>query len=225
MNNLRGINNSLLTAFKASVLYPLVRNNPKEFLCCIRNNAIGIYYNADRVAMVTLNKKGKLCCKTSSYYLSDYCKTKSRSSEKSSEITLTPEDIVKNIETIKANSELRSTPEKKAQQALVYANNSNPNSEWICIDIEYRQSTKVQDGGMFHGRFDIIVVSKSAKHRVAIIELKYNHDALGGTAGVVKHVEDFYLFNNWSVCYSNLKRKSAYAAKILPIWGCCLKVR
>lgn len=208
MNNLRGINQKLLTAFKNSVLYGLPKDNSKEFLCCIRNNAIGLYYNADRVAMVTLNKKGNLRCKLSSYYLSDhYLKKGKRRS--SSEVEVSPEEILRNIEIIKANSEVRSTPEKKAQQAIIHANNSNPNSNWICVDIEYRQSTKVQRDGKFSGRFDIIAISKTVPHQVAIIELKYNNKAIGGDSGVVKHLEDFYLFQQSSYCYTNLKEEIA----------------
>ncbi len=206
MNNLRGINQKLLTAFKNSVLYSLPKNNPKEFLCCIRNNAIGLYYNADRVAMVSLNNRGELRCKISSYYLSDHYLTKGKR-RSNSEVEVSPEEILHNLEIIKANSEERSTPEKKAQQALIHANNSNPNSDWICVDIEYRQSTKVQKDGKFLGRFDIIAISKTVPHQVAIIELKYNNKAIGGDSGVVKHLEDFYLFQQSSYCYVNLKKE------------------
>ena len=212
MQNLRGINSKLISSFKDSPLYQLIKENPESLLACIRNNAIGIYYNADRIAMVTLDKNGNLKCNINSYYLSDFYLTKDKNERKAGiEKTCVPDDIVTSFEIIKNNSDLRSTPEKKAQQALVSANNANENSKWVCIDIEYRQSTKVQkaiddESDRFTGRFDIIAISKEKPSRIAIIELKYNDGAIGGPSGVVKHLKDFHKFDN-QTCIENLKEE------------------
>ena len=83
-----------------------------------------------------------------------------------------------------------------SRNELVCKNNSNVNSKWYCIDIEYvkqRENNQENEGGQF-GRFDIIAVSKEKKHRVALIELKYNKYAMGGDSGVVKHVSDYINF-------------------------------
>lgn len=201
MQNLRGINGNLLSAFKSSKIYKLIQENPTEVLACIRNNAIGIYYNADRIAMVSLDRNGKLKCSTNHYYLSGV-------SNSEADKTFLPDEIYDSFELIKTNSDARSTLEKKAQQALIYANNANPKSNWICADIEYRQSTKVQIEvtDKFTGRFDIIAISKVTPHRIAVIELKYNGGAIGGDAGVVKHLKDFQCFNN-QYCIGNLKKE------------------
>lgn len=201
MKNLRGVNAKLISAFKSSKLYKLIKENPSEVLACIRNNAIGIYYNADRVAMVSLDRKGKLKCTINDYYLNGIKNEKANRA-------YTPDEIYNSFKDIKSNSDKRSTFEKKAQQALVYSNNANPQSKWICLDIEYRQSTKVQTGikDQFTGRFDIIAISKAKPHRIAIIELKYNNDAIGGDSGVVKHLKDFQNFNN-KLCIDNLKKE------------------
>ena len=206
MNNLRGISPKLISAFKNSELYKLSKDSPK-ILACIRDNAIGLYYNADRVAMISLDNQRKLQCKINSYYISDYYLYKNKRTPGKEE-THTPKSICDSFEKIKRNSEKRSTPEKKAQQALFYANNSNPNSKWICLDIEYKQSQKAQGGltDPFTGRFDIIALSKAKPYRIAIIELKYNKKSIGGDSGVVKHLRDFYKFNN-DKCISNLKEE------------------
>lgn len=203
MKDLRGVDEKLISAFKSSKLYKLVKDNSSEVLACIRNNAIGIYYNADRVAMASFDRKRNLKCTINNYYLNG-------SKNEKDDRVCTPDEIYNSFNVIKNNSDKRSTLEKKAQQALVYSNNANPQSKWICLDIEYRQSTKVQGGikkeDQFTGRFDIIAISKTTPHRIAIIELKYNNDAIGGDSGVVKHLKDFHNFDN-KVCIDNLKKE------------------
>lgn len=90
-------------------------------------------------------------------------------------------------ETIKVKSRNRSKLEKQAQQTLALLNNSNPHSNWFCIDVEYEKPKMA-------GRFDLIAVTKKAPHRVALIELKYGTKAYGGTSGILTHVKDFSNF-------------------------------
>lgn len=209
MENLRGIDPKLdlIEKFKNSSLYKKIKENKDEYLLCIRNNYIGIYYNSDRIAKVYASRK-ELKAIINDYYLSDYCETHKR--EKGCDKRVTLDEIEKNIDIIKKNSDAKckSLEEKKAQQALVIANNSNPNSEWFCFDIEYRQSIKAQRKDSFTGRFDILAISKKAPHRLAIIELKYNKESIGGVSGIAKHIEDFDTFNDESNnCVSNLKEE------------------
>lgn len=201
LTGLRHIDDKLIRKFKASDLYQLVQK--ENLLACIRDNAIGIYYNSDRVAKVSLSKE-ELKCEISSYYLSDFYTT---GVHKPSE-TLTVSDcvIVDNIETIIENSKVRETPEKKAQQHLIHLNNANEDSDWYCFDIEYRQSTNKQnDIPLFDGRFDILAISKQRPHRVAVIELKYGEGAIGGKSGIVKHIMDFRNFQNSKSCIHNFE--------------------
>lgn len=209
MENLRGIDPKLdlIEKFKNSSLYKKIKENKDEYLLCIRNNYIGIYYNSDRIAKVYASRK-ELKAIINDYYLSDYCETHKR--EKGCDKRVTLDEIEKNIDIIKKNSDAKckSLEEKKAQQALVIANNSNPDSEWFCFDIEYRQSIKAQRKDSFTGRFDILAISKKAPHRLAIIELKYNKESIGGVSGIAKHIEDFDTFNDESNnCVSNLKEE------------------
>lgn len=197
---LRGINETLVELFKESSLCALVKKD-KDLLACIRNNAIGIYHLADKVAMAHCNKKGELVCDVNDFYVSGKHTGKEHQHKAG--------EICTRIKDIKANSLSRSTPEKNAQHTLVSKNNSNPDSEWFCIDIEYRQSENVQKlmCQKFNGRFDIIAVSKQTPHRIAVIELKYNSDAIAGAAGIVKHIMDFKTFSQNPVCSENLKKE------------------
>lgn len=200
LTDLRSINKTLIDKFNASALHKLIKR--EGLLACIRNNAIGLYYNSDRVAKVSISE-GNLKCEVSSYYLSDFHSTGVQ--KKSKTVYVQEEVIVNNIETIILNSKKRETPEKKAQQHLIHLNNSNTDSEWFCFDIEYRQSTKKQeDAVLFEGRFDILAISKAAPHRVAVIELKYGNKAIPGESGIVKHIKDFVDFNNSASCKRNL---------------------
>lgn len=194
---LRGINETLAEQFKKSSLCTLIKKD-KNLLACIRNNAIGIYHLADKVAMAHRNKKRELVCDVNDFYLSG----KHTGKEHQYKV----EEICERIKDIKSNSLSRGTPEKNAQHTLVSKNNSNPDSEWFCVDIEYRQSDNVQKCRCkkFNGRFDIIAVSKKTPHQIAVIELKYNSSAIAGASGIVKHIMDFKTFSQNPVCLENL---------------------
>lgn len=198
--NLRGINTKLSDNFKKSLLYDII-NQDKNLLACIRKNAIGIYHLADKVAMIHLDRNGELTCEINDYYI--YGKHTGK------EHRHKVKEICTKIDFIKTQSLKRITPEKNAQHTLIAKNNSNPDSEWFCVDMEYRQSKKVQNGviNVFDGRFDIIAVSKNSPHRVAVIELKYNSSAIPGSAGIVKHIKDFNTFSMNSICFDNLRKE------------------
>lgn len=205
LTHLRHIDDRLIRKFKASGLYQKVLLEYKDkLLACIRDNAIGIYYNSDRVAKVSLSSNGELKCEISDYYLSDFYKTKKRTSSKT--IIQSDCEIADKIDTIIRNSEERGTSEKQAQQHLIRLNNANEKSNWYCFDIEYRQSTvKQKDTLLFDGRFDILAISKQPPHQIAVIELKYGDGAIGGKSGIVKHIMDFYNFQNSISCIHNFE--------------------
>lgn len=208
MENLRGIDPKLdlIEKFKNSSLYKKIKENKDEYLLCIRNNYIGIYYNSDRIAKVYVSRK-ELKAEINDYYLSDYCETYKR--EKGCDKRVTLDEIEERINTIKKNSDVqcKNLDEKRAQQTLVVANNSNPNSKWFCFDIEYEQSIKNQQKNHFVGRTDILAISKESPHRLAMIELKYNKGAVGKKSGIVEHIEDFETFTKSESCISNLKKE------------------
>lgn len=73
--------------------------------------------------------------------------------------------IIQNVRRVRVNQ-----LEKKSQQLMILENNSNQDSKWFCVDIEYvlQLNNKRSDVG----RFDIIAISKEKPHRVGLIELK-----------------------------------------------------
>lgn len=175
---------------ESSLVQNLYQRHPSDLLFGIRNGYVNLYYNCDSIAKITKNRKGQLQAEISDYYL------KGKKSE--SRLKLSADEVCDKYDIITMNSEHRSTPEKKAQQALVVGNNSNPNSKWFCFDVEYKKSYANTDDRKdnFTGRFDIVAISKAKPHQIAFIELKYGSGAIGGKSGIRKHISDFYTFNN-----------------------------
>ena len=95
---------------------------------------------------------------------------------------------------IKQKSDERKKREKQAQQRLYIQNNNSLSSEWFCIDVEYTKSLRGKSRAE-DWRFDIIAISKSKPHKIALIELKYGAGALGEPSGIRTHVKDFYSFH------------------------------
>ena len=93
--------------------------------------------------------------------------------------------------------------EREFQQLVVRENNRHGAishaSDYYIVDIEYAYNVNVSDKKR-QARFDMIAVkwlSKSNERQnpsaptLAIIEMKYGDGALGGSAGLKKHLEDF----------------------------------
>lgn len=70
--------------------------------------------------------------------------------------------------------------ERELQQEIIRINNSDPNSKWYCVDMEY--CLERDDGSKDnYGRFDIIALStepnKNGKYVIALVELKVGNKA------------------------------------------------
>lgn len=86
-----------------------------------------------------------------------------------------------------------SKPEREAQQLVARENNYSSisnESEYFVSDIEFADSN-------LGARFDILAIrwratqrTNGSSCRVALFEMKYGDDALGGTAGLIKHLQD-----------------------------------
>jgi len=186
----RGIDEKFAEAFKQNELFTLYKNHKDELFIGVRNNYLNLYYNCGSVAKVEY-KQGKIVCETSKKYFSGSGVTKNKD--------ISPSDICDNYTTIKGNIAERSTPEKKAQSKLVILNNANKKSGWFCVDVEWAKAfdnKQQKDSVDFRARFDIIAISKENNHEVALIELKYGSQALGGKSGIYKHIETFYKYMN-----------------------------
>ena len=200
----RGISSEFAGTFMKSKLSNLYQQNKDKLFIGVRNNYLNIYYNCDSISTVEYKKprgekEKRIVCEIDKYYL-DGNHYDSKSKDKRFRVDIN--QLLEDFDTIQANSNKRISDEKKAQSKLVILNNSNPNSKWYCLDIEWKKAFASQtkkDDAKFNGRFDIIAISKEKPHTVAFIELKYGRNAIGGESGVYKHIHDFHTFtvNNY----------------------------
>lgn len=204
----RGISAEFADAFKKSELFDFFNENQSELFLGVRNEYLNIYYGCDSIAKVEFKKQKKqIVCEIAGYYLN----VKSLNKEdKNKRLKVLPEAIMEKYGLIKTNSYKRNTDGKKAQSRLVILNNANPKSNWFCIDVEYIKqfhNQKEKNIAGFNARFDIIAISKSKPHRVALVELKYGNKAIGGESGIYKHVSDFSKFTEKGYFEGHLKRE------------------
>jgi hypothetical protein len=204
----RGITKDFAEAFKQSELYTLYGEHKDELFIGVRNNYLNLYYNCDSIARIEFKKRDeKIVCIIDKYYL-DGNHYNSKANGKRYKIEQS--EIYKQYEVIKKHSNAKVTPEKKAQSRLALLNNSNKQSKWFCIDIEYVKqfnNKHEKKEANFDGRFDIIALSKTKPHKVALIELKYGGGAMGGKSGIYKHVEDFTKFCDKNYFQGHLKEE------------------
>ncbi len=189
----RGISNEFAKAFKNSDLYKLYEEHQDELFIGVRNNYLNLYYNCDSIAKIKYTRN-TIWCEIDRYYIDG---KSYGSKDKNKRYRIPTSEIIQKYEIIKNHSENKPSLEKKAQSKLVLLNNENIDSNWFCVDVEYIKSFKNQTQkteANFNARFDIIAISKAAPHRVALIELKYGGDAMGGKSGIYKHVHDFNMF-------------------------------
>ena len=183
----RGINNEFAEIFNNTAVYDLLLKYPDELFLGIRNNYINIYYRGLSIC------KGKV---VKGEFKAEIAKRYLDSSAPGGYTSITPGALAQHYKRIKKNIDTFYAckhKEKDAQQRLVNNNNGNPDSEWICIDIEYKKQ-RLSGAEADPGRFDIIAVTKAAPHRVALIELKCGVGAIGGSSGILKHACDYRRF-------------------------------
>jgi hypothetical protein len=187
----RGIDKEFSQAFKESELFKLYQEHMDELIIGVRNNYLNLYYNCDSIAKIEYLKRTKeLKCEIANHYLGEGI---GRRIIKPIELCDRYDEITNRMDEDKT----RSTQEKKAQSKLVLLNNLNKKSNWYCIDVEYLKqfnNNNERKEAEFFGRFDIIALSKSKPHKLAIIELKYGEKAIGGKIGIYKHIKDFHTF-------------------------------
>lgn len=168
----RGLEDDLVKKFKNSEWLKFFKRHEKDGLFLgIRNNYVNIYYKCASIIKINLMEEtGKIAKR----YLdqkndSGYIKISSQNLEKNYT------DIKNNIDKIQIKKN-----EKTAQQKLIMNNNSNPESEWFCVDLEY--VLQLNGKKSEYGRFDIIAITKKAPYKVALIELKATSGAIGGVS-------------------------------------------
>lgn len=161
--------------------------HPQDVIVGIRSEYINLYHCGNSIAKITVNRD------KATAIVNDYFKTGIHNGHYS-KIQEDDGDLDSAYVIFAKRSLEGGKDEKQAQERLFIDNNNNPDSNWYCIDVEYTKSFASKDNPE-PWRFDIIAVSKSYPHRVALIELKYGSKAIGGKSGVQKHIKDYYQFH------------------------------
>ena len=176
-----GITDEFVNRFKASKFYKVIyQEHTDEIIVGVRDGYICLYYNCDCIAKI--EPSYNLTAQIDPYYTNGQYSS------------LTDDEMVELFSLIKQKSDERKKREKQAQQRLYIQNNNSLSSEWFCIDVEYTKSLRGKSRAE-NWRFDIIAISKSKPHKIALIELKYGAGALGEPSGIRTHVKDFYSFH------------------------------
>ena len=198
------IDEAFCEAFKRTKFYTeIYQKHKNEIIIGIRDGYINLYYNCDSIAKIKVDKPS--IAELKSYYTDEKVDI------------LSDKDYVSFYDIIKKNSDRRNKKEKQAQERLFIDNNNNPSSGWFCIAVEFTKSLRGKDTAE-DWRFDIIAISKVAPFRVALIELKYDKEAIKGKSGVRTHVRDFYTFHKENR-YENLKDEIVSIVKSLQRIG------
>ncbi len=228
----RSLDPEFITALKAGILTPFWERvkNDKTLCLEIRENYINIYYRGCSISKIAQNKD------TKSYTYSfdeEYFKKET--------IKLPNENIleidsakawINYFPTLKNIIDMSSKGgEREFQQLVVRENNDrntgNSTDYYIC-DVEYTSARK-------NGRFDLIALkwlSKGAERKInkelklAFIEKKYGDGAIGGEAGILKHIRDFTKFITKDADYLHEEMKEIFNLKLNLglIKGCKKKI-
>jgi len=176
----RGIDNKgFFNNLGNSSILKTVKNDPDLFLG-IRNNYVNIYYEGASLAKISYINNNFRFSIAQKYLPNPKPNTKSCYI-----ISYTEMAFIKDIVVIKNKIHdfqykiNNQKCEKLAQQKLILDNNKNRNSNWFCVDMEYNMQRKSSSQQNF-GRFDIVAISKTKPHRIALIELKYGCGAYNG---------------------------------------------
>lgn len=178
--NVRSLSDKFISEWNNSEIKDFYEAHKDELFIGIRDNYINLYYKCASISKIEYQPKfKKFSFEIASKYLD--------SDNKSGRQKITFEELKSRYDSIKDNIDKMQTNEKISQQILAQNINKNKNSKWRIIDIEYVKAEQ-------EGRFDIIAITKEKPYKVALIELKYGSNAIGGDSGIRKHAEDFLSF-------------------------------
>jgi hypothetical protein len=204
-SNSRGLSSELMQALQNGILKPILDLVKRDDTLClkIRNDGFNIYYRGGSILKLE-NKKGLFY----SNFDTAYFKT-IQASRKELISTSLPK-LIKSISESKKWVELipflkqamdeyfakYAKSEREFQQLVARENNSSiisNDTDYFITDIEYTSSDSR------NCRFDLIGIKwessasnrkKKDNCRLVLIEMKYGDNAIGGKAGIKKHLKD-----------------------------------
>lgn len=196
---MRGLSKSFLDDLinPEGVLFPILSSIKKDqtLMLAIRDGFINIYYRGGSILRVTENKGGPY----SGFFDERYNKTGQKmpvmpatiENQDNAKVWVASLPVLKSFmnEFLSAYSK----DEREFQQLVARENNSSSisnESDYFISDIEVSESIS-------RARFDMIAIKwpttkrRSGDNcRIAFIEMKYGDGALGGKAGMLKHLKD-----------------------------------
>ena len=185
----------------------LENKGDNKFFLGVREDYLSIYYMGMSIATVQVLKRGG-CSYTLSYYYLQGVKDKNGvckyDGKKKGYYTLSSEVFWNedNFRTILHNVRCHVLGfgekgyvylEKACQQWIINANNSNSQSEWYYVDIEYVYKKDGEKSNHPFGRADMIAIKKipdHGVHKVAFVELKVGTGAYDISIEVPKNITD-----------------------------------
>ncbi len=174
-----------------SLLKDMLKDSNEYFLG-IREDYLNIYYKGMSMAKV-VSYYNRACKYYTSYYYAQgipgYENVK-----KGKQVALSPKefwdtDNQKNLREqienhVFGKHDNKTRLEKVCQQWVINMNNSNPNSEWYYVDMEYVYKGKEEVKAHPFGRADLIAIKRKpnekGKHEVSFIELKVGNKSYSG---------------------------------------------
>lgn len=193
----RAISNEMMNALKSGVLRPLLEAVQRDDTLCLelRGTFINIYYRGGSLFRIT--EKG------SNYEIkfdTGYC-VYDKSLPAGPSVQEAPALIPQYKREMDGWFHLHPKYEREFQQLMARVNNSSGDisrsTDYFIADMEYAEMEELG------ARFDMVafkwlskgpVRKDTNKPSLALIELKYGDGALGGTAGIEKHLQDFGSF-------------------------------
>lgn len=195
---MRKLSEDFLADLKHGLLQPILERVRQDntLMLAIRDGYINIYYRGGNILRLREQSKGKYKPAFDSQY-NKFCKT---IPNLPTEIK-SPNDVRIWIESFPSLKDIMDfyfsahpKPEREFQQLVARENNDSTisnESEYFISDIEFADSK-------LGARFDILAIrwlaaqrKKGSKCKPAFIEMKYADGALGGAAGLLKHLKDF----------------------------------
>lgn len=211
---MRGLTDNFVNQLQYGLLTQILIAVKSDSTLCleIRENYINIYYRGGNVIKIQENNGAFVASFDRKYLNRDLTKVPELPS-----ILNEPADIeawISALPYLKHEMDMwfgcHSKDEREFQQLMVRENNSGNSAigtDYFICDIEYANHT---------GRFDLIAVKwpSSSIHRknnsnlgLAFIEMKYLDNALTGSAGLCKHIEDIIIFLRKSEVLDSIKKE------------------